>query len=258
MLLSQRSSEFLAELLSHLTDAEKTALSAIPADPVANRIKLHLLLNTRMNGIRLCTKCGIEKPTSEFGRSSKKCGLVSCCKSCRKLDRVVYWRNRYRANAESFRRYYRGKARERREKILSLYGGACECCRTTHSEFLCVDHVNGDGAAERRVLKGPQVYMKLVKAGRRLPGYRLLCANCNMAYARNGCCPHQHGPNTESTSAKGHTCSSAVRSEGSTEGNVANAAEDTEDITSSAPDQSCTTRSRPARCRTRGTMGEPC
>jgi len=32
-----------------------------------------------------------------------------------------------------------------------------------HSVFLCIDHINGDGAQERRLLKGYQVYNKLLK-----------------------------------------------------------------------------------------------
>ena len=76
-------------------------------------------------------------------------------------------------------------------KVLQRYGGECECCGTKHSEFLCIDHIFGNGAAERRILKGPAIYIKLAKAGVRLPGYRLLCHNCNFSLGVHGFCPHE-------------------------------------------------------------------
>jgi hypothetical protein len=77
---------------------------------------------------------------------------------------------------------------------LTLYGSKCECCSVDHLVFLCIDHVNGDGAKERRLLKGYQIYNKLLNAGVRLPGYRLLCHNCNFALGVYGFCPHNNLP----------------------------------------------------------------
>ena len=62
--------------------------------------------------------------------------------------------------------------------------------------FLCIDHGYRNGAAERRVLKGHGVYMKLARAGVRLPGYRCLCRNCKFA-CYYGVCPHQQNRHAE-------------------------------------------------------------
>src|SRR3954447_13942631 len=103
---------------------------------------------------RTCTKCGIPKQIGHFGRRGNvKSGLMSWCKDCRRIDRTYYWRIKYRANPEHYRRYKRQYNRQRRLRVLAMYGGKCECCGTAHHEFLCVDHINNDGAAERRVLK---------------------------------------------------------------------------------------------------------
>ena len=78
-----------------------------------------------------------------------------------------------------------------REAAIVAYGGKCKCCGDTHKEFLQVDHVNNDGASERR-RKGwssAQLYRKLKNAN--YPkGYQLLCANCNYAKSIYGYCPH--------------------------------------------------------------------
>ncbi len=56
--------------------------------------------------------------------------------------------------------------------------------------FLVIDHINNDGAAERREkdAKGWTMYWDLKK--RNYPGgYQVLCANCNMAKGVKAACP---------------------------------------------------------------------
>jgi hypothetical protein len=75
----------------------------------------------------------------------------------------------------------------------------CECCGESHIEFLTIDHINGDGAKERREMKaaglnaakgGHEFYCLLEKRG--FPaGYRVLCFNCNCARGFFGECPHE-------------------------------------------------------------------
>src|SRR4051812_17864195 len=129
-----------------------------------------------------CTKCDRTKPLDEFPR---RCGVAlgrtSWCRQCRNADRLDRHRKQYVRDPEKTRASNRRRNRQRKQKIIDIYGGRCECCHVTDIEFLCVDHVNGDGALERRTLKGAGVYQKLVKAGVRLPGYRLLCLNCNFS-----------------------------------------------------------------------------
>ena len=90
------------------------------------------------------------------------------------------------------------------QETVEAYGGKCSCCGETRILFLTIDHVNNDGATERRGLgDGPSAkskkgraginfYRHLKKAGFPQDRYRLLCFNCNCGRARNdGVCPHQ-------------------------------------------------------------------
>ena len=76
-----------------------------------------------------------------------------------------------------------------RELVLAKYGGICQCCGETHYEFLCIDHVNGGGGAERKTLSGMCLYVKL-KNNPISSDYRVLCHNCNMSFGLYGYCPH--------------------------------------------------------------------
>ncbi len=58
--------------------------------------------------------------------------------------------------------------------------------------FLCVDHVNNDGAEHRKKTgsSGSQICVWLVNEG--FPdGFQILCYNCNFAkHLNGGTCPH--------------------------------------------------------------------
>ena len=103
---------------------------------------------------------------------------VQRCKGCRlraqELNRV---------------RYMKAKA-----DLITLYGGACVCCGEAEFAFLTLDHVNGDGAAERKALgytPNPSTFMRrMVKAGKQDPRYQVLCFNCNCAKSDSRDCPH--------------------------------------------------------------------
>ena len=69
----------------------------------------------------------------------------------------------------------------------------CSCCGETNFEFLCVDHINGDGGKQRKKMgsggSGVQFYLWLMKNN--FPdGYRILCYNCNCSLGFLGYCPH--------------------------------------------------------------------
>lgn len=76
--------------------------------------------------------------------------------------------------------------------VLTHYGGKppkCKCCGESHFEFLSIDHINGDGAKERRIY-GSKLAYSLIRRG--FPkGYRILCHNCNQARGYYGKCPHK-------------------------------------------------------------------
>jgi predicted restriction endonuclease len=78
-----------------------------------------------------------------------------------------------------------------RNTVLEHYGGKCACCGEVQNEFLSIDHVNNDGAIERKEkhLRGPNLYSYIIKNG--FPNsYRVLCYNCNMSLGMHGYCPH--------------------------------------------------------------------
>ena len=76
--------------------------------------------------------------------------------------------------------------------MIAAYGGRCACCGESASQFLAIDHTNGDGAKERREtgLIGTKLYKWLRKNGYPKDRYRLLCHNCNMARGLYKFCPH--------------------------------------------------------------------
>ena len=64
------------------------------------------------------------------------------------------------------RNYSRIHTHRMKEAVMEKYGGACTCCGETYMGFLVMDHVNGDGAIERRRLKengGSPMYRRLSK-----------------------------------------------------------------------------------------------
>ena len=68
-------------------------------------------------------------------------------------------------------------ARALRLRVLMLFGGKCQCCGFSDPRALQVDHIDGGGNQERKVLKGTGSRYKAVLAD---PArYQLLCANCN-------------------------------------------------------------------------------
>lgn len=86
--------------------------------------------------------------------------------------------------------------RERRLKVLTHYSNGipkCACCGESTLEFLCLDHINGNGNKERKAMgtpNGTEIYQKVINLG--FPkGFQILCYNCNNAKGHYGKCPHQ-------------------------------------------------------------------
>lgn len=83
-----------------------------------------------------------------------------------------------------------------RHDVYTAYGGyKCNCCGETESLFLSIDHIDNNGAEERRsglyAGSGYGFYRWLRKSGFP-PGYQVLCMNCQVGKHKNGgVCPHQ-------------------------------------------------------------------
>lgn len=121
--------------------------------------------------MKRCKKCLVEQPLSEFGAHGKtKDGIHFRCFSCRRAE------------------------------VLAAYGATCDCCGERELRFLCVDHVNGDGASHRKQLGAgnknalaagsAKFYRWLKKNDFPKDRFRLLCHNCNIASGTKGVCPH--------------------------------------------------------------------
>jgi|TARA_R110000868_G_scaffold314947_1_gene575876 hypothetical protein len=83
-----------------------------------------------------------------------------------------------------------------RNEVFAAYGGyQCNCCNETEQMFLSIDHIDNNGAAERKSGlyggSGTGFYQWLKKS--EFPsGYQVLCMNCQIGKHKNGgVCPHQ-------------------------------------------------------------------
>ena len=86
-----------------------------------------------------------------------------------------------------------------KDQCFEAYGGyICKCCGELQRLFLTLDHINNDGAAERKRLFGSSRktggagIFRYLKKKRFPPGYQVLCMNCNWGKRmNNGLCPHK-------------------------------------------------------------------
>lgn len=164
----------------------------------------------------LCTKCGDRTPAAGFRvcdpckqalkdqrRGRIAAGLCSNCGKPRRTKKFIYCRPCRRLKTDEYQggrvaRLAQEKLRKQTLKrdVFAAYGGAkCQCCGVDHIEFLSIDHIDGNGAAHRKLLKlekrgGGNFYYWLRREG--FPaGFRVLCMNCNFALGHFGHCPHE-------------------------------------------------------------------
>lgn len=152
------------------------------------------------------SKRGLQKKREQFARTQKRRDWSPCACGCSTLSQTEYTRGhhpnstrrKYDDGLTAGQRYHK----RLREDALTAYGNACACCEENCVAFLVIDHVNGDGAAHRRVLKpvpsrsgkamgGGSATYKWLRENKYPKGFQVLCANCNMAKERPGGCPHQ-------------------------------------------------------------------
>lgn len=103
-----------------------------------------------------------------------------------KVMRCLVARKRANQNHQTNIRRYRDKLRD--ETFLH-YGGKECVCGEDDILVLQLDHIQNDGNKHRKTFDGngcgTELYLFLKKSGFP-PGYQVLCANCNIAKARNG------------------------------------------------------------------------
>lgn len=82
-----------------------------------------------------------------------------------------------------------------REQVFAAYGGwKCTCCGETEKLFLSIDHIENNGAAERRAglyKGGGSAFYAWLRKQNFPPGYQVFCMNCQVGKHKNGgVCPH--------------------------------------------------------------------
>lgn len=149
-----------------------------------NKSELRVKLKKERFDSGLCVYCGV----NPFAMGKRGCDV--CLK------------NKYTKQLESIKKdnykhvkLYRLK---KRQEVVEKYGGKCRCCGEHRLPFLTIDHVNNDGASDRKELYGSQKgcslkwYLKLCRESPR-DDLQVLCWNCNAAKSHFGECPHQNG-----------------------------------------------------------------
>lgn len=173
------------------------------------------------NKLKICSKCGIEKPHEDFPKHKyNKDGLYASCKSCtnarqkqireakkngtyvlgrkprltpeerelRKLEQREYMKRYRKENADKIREYKKQVAEDAKLEGISHYGGKCACCGETEVGFLTIEHIHGRDSSIKR-FTGKKEWLRLKRLG--FPeGYTILCYNCNCAKGALGSCPH--------------------------------------------------------------------
>lgn len=152
----------------------------------------------RIGEVCNCTICG--KPYFLSHAKQKTC-LEESCQTKRKLKchQVRMQTPRGKASAILAKQNYKlrhplryqtmhknaqiKKLRKWKARVYEMLGGKCAHCGNADLDVLCIDHVAGNGHAERkRGLTGQNLHRKILKLG--TDGYQLLCCNCNMKKAK--------------------------------------------------------------------------
>lgn len=123
----------------------------------------------------ICSTCEIDKLDSDFHkRATSNTGRFKQCKECFSAKQVEYKNELWKIISER-------------------YGETCQCCGEAERKFLTIDHMNNDGAAQRRRdgnKGGYAFWLWLIRHD--LPdGFQTLCWNCNCAKWFHGTCPHK-------------------------------------------------------------------
>lgn len=155
----------------------------------------------------ICDRCG-EKPCM----STRRTRCIDCdplCRNCDIRDRDNGSHYCYPCQAERRRFWYNNNPENRakrlasnkvgndalRQEVIEAYGSRCACprCDITQAEFMTLDHVNNDGATDRRSIGrmgGIQFYRYVRDQGYPQDRYQLLCWNCNLTKHIYGQCAH--------------------------------------------------------------------
>lgn len=125
----------------------------------------------------------------------RDCGILLIDTIYKRCGKCI---TRNRISCKKYKEKYPGRAKQLNRKAflqaLDAYGGRkCACCGETTIIFLTLDHINNDGAEQRKKNKGAGRNLASYLRKRGYPtGIQVLCYNCNCGRYRNGgTCPHK-------------------------------------------------------------------
>ena len=75
-----------------------------------------------------------------------------------------------------------------RQQVLQAYGGKCACCNEAAHQFLTIDHIDGGGRQHRKQVHN---FYRWLRMNNFLPGFQVLCYNCNCCKGAYGSCVHE-------------------------------------------------------------------
>lgn len=109
---------------------------------------------------------------SKTGLQRAKDGL---CRNCGRKPQIGL------VTCDFCRQIHKNKIIKLRQQLLDIYGHKCAICGQSEFNFLTLDHINNDGAKEKRIV--PQNHSILRKAIKEKDSskYQILCMNCNHA-----------------------------------------------------------------------------
>lgn len=144
---------------------------------------------------KICYRCKLNKNISEFYKRSDSGAYLGICKKCRCIETRRFSKT-LNGQIITKRKTLKWKYIVR-EKVLQNYGYKCVCCGEQHREFLALDHINNDGAKQRRLIFGmkgrsynPSDFCNWLIKNNYPDNIQILCHNCNCAKQFYGVCPH--------------------------------------------------------------------
>jgi len=112
-----------------------------------------------------------------------------------KKRRSEWMKQNYLMNKKEISQKTKIRGQLLKKECFNAYGGCvCRCCGEKELPFLSLDHVNNDGAKERKNKRGvgAKIYRYLKKNN--YPDkhrYQVLCMNCQWGKRFNNICPHK-------------------------------------------------------------------
>lgn len=144
---------------------------------------------------KLCTRCGSDRPFTQYSRVSRTAYRLPVCQGCDTKSTIA--KNKRRPHVVSRRRKLHNQ--KIRMEVYLAYGGAfCACCGEKEISFLTLDHIHNDGAEWRRSIfrtnkgRGGISTYEWCKRNGYPPIFQVLCWNCQQGKRfSGGICPHQ-------------------------------------------------------------------